>query len=88
MHRRAVLLQNHGALVVGRSVAAATIAAVTLEFTADIQLRAMAAGTPQLIPGAEARSSKKLLLSDEVIGGKWRHAVRGMQRQLGEPIRR
>ena len=80
--RRAVLLQNHGALVVGRSVAEATIAATTLEFAADIQLRAMAAGTPTRIPDAEARSSKRFLLSDEVIGGKWRHAVRGLQRQL------
>ena len=86
--RRAVLLQNHGALVVGRSVAEATIAAVTLEFAADIQLRAMAAGTPTPIPDAEARSSKRFLLSDEVIGGKWRHAVRGMQRQLGLPVGR
>ncbi len=83
-----MLLQNHGALVVGRSVAEATMAAVTLEFAADIQLRAMAAGTLSLIPEAEARASKRFLLSDEVIGGKWRHAVRGMQRRLQERARR
>ena len=85
--RRALLLQNHGAMIVGRNVREATMAALVLEFAADIQLRAMAAGTLCRIPDKEARSSKKFLLSDEVIDGKWNHAVRGIRRSLGVSVR-
>jgi ribulose-5-phosphate 4-epimerase/fuculose-1-phosphate aldolase len=47
--RKAVILQNHGLLTVGQSVAEAVWWFVTMERSCQAQLLAMAAGTPQLI---------------------------------------
>ncbi|ATL85184.1 class II aldolase/adducin family protein [Streptomyces malaysiensis subsp. malaysiensis] len=46
---KAVILQNHGLLTVGQSVAAAAWWFITMERSCQTQLLAMAAGTPTLI---------------------------------------
>jgi ribulose-5-phosphate 4-epimerase/fuculose-1-phosphate aldolase len=46
---KAVILQNHGFLTVGRSVAEAAFLFITADATAHAQLLAEAAGTPKLI---------------------------------------
>ncbi|MCU1681868.1 MAG: Ribulose-5-phosphate 4-epimerase and related epimerase and aldolase [Amycolatopsis sp.] len=53
---QAVILQNHGLLTVGRSVAEAAWYFLTMERSCQAQLLAMAAGTPKLIDGETARA--------------------------------
>lgn len=48
---KAVILQNHGLLTVGASVAEAAWYFITMERSCQAQLLAMAAGTPHLIDG-------------------------------------
>jgi ribulose-5-phosphate 4-epimerase/fuculose-1-phosphate aldolase len=52
---KAVILQNHGLLTVGASVAEAAWYFITMERSCQAQLLAMAAGTPHLIDGETAR---------------------------------
>ncbi len=56
--KRAVLLANHGQLVVGKSVGEAVYLAVALERAAGIQLAAMQVGTVKRIPDDAARRAK------------------------------
>jgi len=79
--RRAVLLKNHGALVVGSSVREATIAMLVLEFAADVQLKAMAAGPLSRMPESAARQAKRFLLSDELTDQRFEHQVRRLLRE-------
>jgi L-fuculose-phosphate aldolase len=79
--RHAVLLKNHGALVAGPSVRAATIAAIVLEWAADIQLRAMAAGTLRRLPETAAREAKAFINSPKVQDLRWAHLVRAARRR-------
>jgi ribulose-5-phosphate 4-epimerase/fuculose-1-phosphate aldolase len=52
---KAVILQNHGLLTAGASVAEAAWWFVTMERSCQAQLLAMAAGTPKLIGDEVAR---------------------------------
>lgn len=79
--RRGVLLKNHGALVVGPSVRAACIAALMLEFAAEVQLKAMAAGTLSPLPRAAALQAKQFLLSPAVMDQRWAHQCRRVQKE-------
>lgn len=78
--RRGVLLKNHGALVVGATVREATIAMLVLEFAAEVQLKAMAAGPLSRLPDAAARQAKTFLLSKELIDQRFEHQVRRLRR--------
>lgn len=51
---KAAILQNHGLITVGKSVAEAVWWFVTMERSCQAQLLAMAAGTPKLIERADA----------------------------------
>jgi L-fuculose-phosphate aldolase len=77
---RAILLRNHGSVVVGRSIADATIAATVLEFAARVQLQALSAGTPKLLPAAEARQTKAFLQRPDVVDLRWQLLVRQARR--------
>jgi L-fuculose-phosphate aldolase len=75
-HRRALLLANHGALVVGRSIREAVHCAIMLDEACRIQLGAMAAagGRPLMtVDDATAAEAKRFLLSDTVLGLRWAH---------------
>lgn len=77
---RAILLRNHGSVVVGTSVPDATIAATVLEFAARVQLQALSAGTPKLLPAAEARQTKAFLQRPDVVDLRWQLLVRQARR--------
>jgi len=47
---RATLLQNHGVLAVGRTLDEAYANAETVEFLAELYLRALAVGEPVILP--------------------------------------
>jgi L-fuculose-phosphate aldolase len=79
--RRAVLLKNHGALVVGSSVREATIAMLVLEFAAEVQLKAMAAGPLSRMPEPAARQAQRFLLSKELTDQRFEHQVRRLLRE-------
>ncbi|MDQ0306379.1 ribulose-5-phosphate 4-epimerase/fuculose-1-phosphate aldolase [Kitasatospora herbaricolor] len=55
---KAVILQNHGLLTVGRSVAEAVWWFITMERSCQAQLLAMAAGTPRLIDRETALTTR------------------------------
>ncbi len=69
--KRGLLLKNHGALVVGANVAEACIGMTVLEWAADVQLRAAAAGPLQKLDPAAAEHSKKFLLDAANLGLRW-----------------
>lgn len=50
---KAVLLANHGLIACGEDLASTFDLAVSMEFTAEIQWRAMCAGKPVILSGAE-----------------------------------
>lgn len=79
--RRGVLLKNHGALVVGSSVREATIAMLVLEFAAEVQLKAMAAGPLSRMPEPAARQAKRFLVSKELTDQRFEHQVRRIRRE-------
>lgn len=78
--RRGLLLKNHGALVVGTSVAEACAGMTILEFAADVQLRAAAAGPLQMLDPAAARQSKRFLLDPDNLGLRWSFMKRKIAR--------
>ncbi len=85
--KRGLLLKNHGALVVGASVAEACIGMTVLEWAADVQLRAAAAGPLQKLDPAAAAQSKKFLLNAANLGLRWDFLKRKIARSrpfLGE----
>jgi ribulose-5-phosphate 4-epimerase/fuculose-1-phosphate aldolase len=57
--QKAVILQNHGLLTVGASVAEAAWDFITLERSCQAQLLATAAGTPTLIDPETARAVRE-----------------------------
>lgn len=85
--KRGLLLKNHGALVVGASIAEACIGMTVLEWAADVQLRAAAAGPLQKLDPAAAAQSKKFLLDAANLGLRWDFLKRKIARSrpfLGE----
>lgn len=77
---RAILLRNHGSVVVGKTIADTTIAATVLEFAARVQLQAMAAGIPKKLPPAEALQTKGFLSRADVVDLRWQLLVRQARR--------
>jgi ribulose-5-phosphate 4-epimerase/fuculose-1-phosphate aldolase len=59
--KKAVILSNHGLLTVGHTVAEAVWWFVTMERSCQVQLVAMAAGTPKLIPHDVAIQTRELI---------------------------
>lgn len=78
--RRALLLKNHGALVVGANVAEACIGMTVLEWAADVQLRAAAAGPLQRLDPAAAMQSRRFLLDPANLGLRWEYLRRKVAR--------
>lgn len=86
--RRGLLLKNHGALVVGSNIAEACIGMTVLEWAADVQLRAAAAGPLQKLAPEAAAQSKRFLLDPANLGLRWDFLKRKIARArpfLGEP---
>jgi L-fuculose-phosphate aldolase len=85
--KRGLLLKNHGALVVGTNVAEACIGMTVLEWAADVQLRAAAAGKLVHLAPEAAAQSKRFLLAPANLGLRWDFLKRKVARSrpfLGE----
>ena len=67
-HRKAVILQNHGLLTVGKSVEAAVWRYVAMENASHAQLLAEAAGKPKPVPHQVAKLTASQMGSDT---GNW-----------------
>jgi L-fuculose-phosphate aldolase len=70
-HRRAVLLNNHGVLVVGKDVPWAVLTAVTLERAARLQSHASSLGELRPIAPALARQLLPVKYRDEFVDEYW-----------------
>lgn len=81
---RAAILKNHGIVVVGASLHEAAVGAQVLESAAAVQVRAMAAGTLDPLPGAAARQSKKFLGSKDIFAWKFDYYARRVLRERPE----
>jgi ribulose-5-phosphate 4-epimerase/fuculose-1-phosphate aldolase len=79
--RRAVLLRNHGVVVVGKDIPWATISALTLERAATIQAIAVSFGglQPMTLEMAERLHPDKY--PDDYMGNYWQYLIRELRRQ-------
>src|SRR6266850_2498371 len=71
----AVLLQGHGAVIVGGSIEEAFVAAILLEDNAVLQYRASAIGTPKALKGDALRRAQKQVWQPKVIAKMWHYYV-------------
>jgi ribulose-5-phosphate 4-epimerase/fuculose-1-phosphate aldolase len=78
--RRAVLLRNHGVLVVGRDVRWAVLTAITLERALWIQSLATALGTPRPIPDRLVASLHASKYRGEFLEEYWTYWLRQLRR--------
>jgi ribulose-5-phosphate 4-epimerase/fuculose-1-phosphate aldolase len=69
----AVVLKNHGVVVVGDTVENACVVAFALEETAQLQWIATALGTPQKISSGEVRSVLTGERKEEYFSHIWGH---------------
>lgn len=75
--KRALMLRNHGLVVVGRDVREAVTGAILFEQAAAIQLDAMATGRPlYTVPDDAARATKAFLLSEPILAMRWAYLAR------------
>ena len=83
-HRRAVLLRNHGVLVVGRNVPWAVLGAVTLERAARIQAIASSLGPLRPVSAELATALQPVKYRDGFVDEYWEAWVRRVRRAGGE----
>jgi L-fuculose-phosphate aldolase len=75
----AVLLKNHGVVVVGRSVRAATVLAVMLERACALQLK-VAALSPSGSPESDVSEKNEFIFSDIAMRTYWDYFLRKLHR--------
>ena len=83
--RRAVLLENHGVLVVGKDVPWAVLTAATLERAARLQSIASALGELRPIAGKLAQELQPVKYRDEFVAEYWQAWQRQLARAGGGP---
>jgi L-fuculose-phosphate aldolase len=79
-HAKAVLLHNHGVVVVGRDVAWAVLAGCTLERAARLQAIASGLGALQPIPEDDARGMYAEKYHDRLVDEYWQAWLRKLAR--------
>lgn len=79
--RRAVLLRNHGVVVVGKDIPWATISALTLERAAYIQAIAASLGSLQPMSPEMAERLHPDKYPDDYMGNYWQYLIRELRRQ-------
>jgi L-fuculose-phosphate aldolase len=79
----ALLLKNHGIVVVGSSVEEACITAVVLEKAARMQLLARQYGDIEWTSEAEALQKKARIYSPQAFEHMWHYFLRKLPRQVG-----
>jgi L-fuculose-phosphate aldolase len=80
-HHNALLLQNHGIVVVGTSVEAACVTAVLLEKAARMQLLAGQYGTFTWTPADEAARKKARIYHADAFRLMWSYFLRKLARE-------
>ena len=80
---RAVLLQNHGVVVVGESIESATVFAILLEEAARLQWLARYMGNYVWTSEEEAQRKMKQIYTPNSIVGFWEYYVRKLSRTGG-----
>jgi L-fuculose-phosphate aldolase len=78
--KQAILLRNHGSVVVGSSIAQTVIGATVLEFAAGVQLKVMLSETAKSIPASEAHQTKAFLNRPDVVDLRWQLLMRQARR--------
>ncbi len=68
-----MILQGHGAVIVGGSIEEAFVAAILLEDNAVLQYRASAIGTPKALEGEALRQAQKQVWQPKVISKIWHY---------------
>ncbi|MDP9417201.1 MAG: class II aldolase/adducin family protein [Actinomycetota bacterium] len=80
--RNACLLVNHGVVVVGPDVPAATVTAHLLDRACRMQLTAMAAGGwPTWSPPGESLAKRQHCYPEPLLQGAWEYLVRRLERR-------
>ena len=79
--RRAVLLRNHGIVVVGKDIPWAAISALTLERAAYIQAIAVSFGSLRPMTFEMAESLHPNKYPDDYMGNYWQYLIRELRRQ-------
>ena len=69
----AVILQGHGAVIVGASIEEAFVAAILLEDNAVQQYRASALGTPRFLEGEQLRRAREQIWNPKVVSKMWHY---------------
>ena len=67
----AVILQGHGAVIVGRTIEEAFVASVLLEDNAVRQYKAAMIGTPQAMEGRELEEAQRQVWNPKVVAKIW-----------------
>lgn len=83
--RRAVLLENHGVLVVGKDIPWAVLTAATLERAAKLQSIAATLGELRPIAAKLARELQPVKYRDEFVAEYWEAWLRQIVRTTGGP---
>lgn len=71
----AVLLQGHGAVIVGGSIEEAFVASIFLEENAVRQYRASMLGTPKALEGARLLEAQRQIWQPKVVSKVWNYYV-------------
>jgi L-fuculose-phosphate aldolase len=77
---RALLLKNHGIVVVGTSVEEACVTAILLEKAAHMQLLASQYGAIEWTPDTEALQKQARIYHPEAFQQMWAYFLRKLQR--------
>ena len=80
-NKRALILRNHGIVVVGKDVREAVVGAILLEKAAAIQLRAMSAGNINTLPDEAAAEASASLSKPELFDWRFDYFARRAIRQ-------
>lgn len=78
---RALLLKNHGVIVVGKDVPWAVVSALTLERSIRLQALASSLGSPQAMSADAAHDLYPRKYRDDFIQTYWRYLIRECRRQ-------
>ena len=79
---RAVLVQHHGAVIVGENTIAMVTGAFYLRENAQMQKEAMQLGTPEYLSDEEGEEGCRNLLSNPTLERMWRYWVKRMQNAM------
>lgn len=74
--RAAVILRNHGCLVVGADMPTTVLRTLALEEACEVQLRAMATGRMQGMDATAARQVKSFVMQPDIVRAYWDYECR------------